>query len=113
MIELIRRRRAQMLVHSCIYYHLNQNIISDHQWQAWADELAALQKANPDLEVGYYDEEFKDWTGASGAFLPISDPEIVAKAQQILRLHDQYTLANGTGRHKEHKENNTLEDFMT
>ena len=33
-----------MLIHSCIYYELNESIISDHQWQAWADELQKLQE---------------------------------------------------------------------
>lgn len=30
--ELIHRRREQMLVHSYIYYQLNDNIIDDNTW---------------------------------------------------------------------------------
>ena len=41
--ELIKRRRAQMLIHSCIYYEMNTNIVSDDTWQKWADELESLQ----------------------------------------------------------------------
>ena len=62
LVELVRRRRAQMLVHSCIYYELNESIISDHQWQAWADELQKLQEEHPScLRIDFYDWEFRDW----------------------------------------------------
>ena len=30
--ELIKRRRLQILIHSCIYYEFNQNLITDIQW---------------------------------------------------------------------------------
>ena len=43
-IEKIRQRRRQMLVHSYIYYELDDSIISDAQWSKWAVELAELQK---------------------------------------------------------------------
>ena len=58
-----------MLVHSYIYYELNENIVSDAQWSKWAVELAELQKKYPkeSAEVEYY-EDFKDWDGSSGAF---------------------------------------------
>lgn len=42
--QLILQRRLQMLVHSYIYYKLNDNIISDSTWSKWAVELADLQK---------------------------------------------------------------------
>lgn len=32
--ELIHRRREQMLVHSYIYYQLNDNIIDDNTWRS-------------------------------------------------------------------------------
>lgn len=68
--EKIRQRRRQMLVHSYIYYELNDNIISDAKWAEWAKELEQLQKNYPkeSEEVEYYDD-FKDWDGSSGAFL--------------------------------------------
>ena len=86
-VEMIRRRRAQMLIHSCLYYELNESMVSDHQWQAWADELAELQRQNPDkCVIGFYDEEFKDWDGSSGYHLPLRDPWVFGKAQQIAAL---------------------------
>ena len=42
--EKIQQRRYQMLIHSCIYYELDQNVFSDAQWNKWAKELRDLQK---------------------------------------------------------------------
>lgn len=69
--EKIRQRRIQMLVHSYLYYEMDENVVDDHKWQQWADELVELQKQK--TEIGFYDEAFRDWTGASGAFLPFDD----------------------------------------
>jgi len=87
--ELIRRRRAQMLIHSCLYYELNTNIVSDDTWQKWADELEQLQDKEKDLAIGFYDSEFRDWTGATGNHLPHRDPWIKSKALQILKIHEK------------------------
>lgn len=87
--EKIRQRRAQMLVMSCIYYELNDNIISDHKWQQWADELQKLQEENPDkLNIGFYDYAFQDWTGATGNHLPHRDPWVMRKAMWLLKERD-------------------------
>ena len=81
----IKQRRAQMLIHSCIYYELNDNIVSDHKWQQWADELQALQEQFPECcAIGFYDNDFKDWTGATGNHLPHRDPWVLRKSMQIL-----------------------------
>ena len=83
--EKIRQRRAQMLVHSCIYYELNDNIVSDHKWQQWADELEKLQSDNPDkVNINFYDHYFKDWNGATGNHLPHRDPWVMRKALYLL-----------------------------
>lgn len=79
--QKIRQRRAQMLVHSYIYYHLNDNIVSDDVWQKWANELVELQKKKK--RIDFYDKAFSDWTGASGAFLP-ADQWVRRKAIALL-----------------------------
>ena len=75
-----------MLIHSCIYYKLSSNYISDHQWNEWAHELADLQNQYPDIskEVTLY-EYFTDWDGSSGAFLPLDLPWVIQKAQKLLQ----------------------------
>lgn len=87
---LIHRRRWQMVVHSAIYYHLHTNIIDDHLWQEWAEELAQLQNGNPDLcKIGLWDEEFKDWDGSTGMHLPYT-PDIQMKAEYLIEIAEKY-----------------------
>lgn len=93
--RIIRLRRL-MLVHSCIYYELNNNVISDHQWQAWADELEKLQKDNPDLcKLDYFDFAFRDWNGATGNHLPHRHPWVYNKAKYVIWLRDNYDEHSG------------------
>lgn len=85
--DLIQRRRLQLLIHSCIYYHFNQNIISDRQWDIWAKELVELQNQYPkeSKKVIWY-EAFKDWDASTGAFLPITNKWVIAKSRYIMQL---------------------------
>lgn len=83
--ERIKQLRAQMLIHSRLYYWLADPIISDHVWQQRANELAELQKQHGDI-IGWYDEAFADWTGSTGFDLP-SDEWVTNKALYIKRLH--------------------------
>ena len=86
----IRQRRAQMLVHSCIYYELNDSVVSDDQWQKWADELEKLQRENPDsVKIGFFDWEFRDWTGTTGAHLNHREPWVLAKAKYVLETFNK------------------------
>ena len=84
--ELIQQRRLQLLVHSRIYYVLNNNIISDKQFDEFAKELVQLQKDYPQIskDVIFYDA-FKNWDGTTGFDLPLEDPWVVQKANQLLR----------------------------
>jgi len=84
--ELVRRRRGQMLLHSYVYYFLNNNIVSDHTFQAWADELAALQAVHG-YEHFFHDEQFKDWTGASGYHL-VPTQRIMAIAHDLIDMEN-------------------------
>lgn len=73
-VEKIRQRRRQMLVHSFLYYELDSNIIDDHTWSKWGVELAELQNQYPDIASKVeYAELFKDWDGSSGAHLVYDD----------------------------------------
>ena len=84
-----------MVVHSYLYYVMDSPIISDDQWQAWADELAKLQTENPDCcKIKYYDREFSDWTGDTGMHLP-KTPYVQSRAKQVLKAYDEYNRVDG------------------
>jgi len=81
----ILQRRYQMLVHSYIYYDLNDSLISDNDWMEWANELVYLQKEFPEVacQVKYADE-FKNFDGSTGFNLDYRKPNIISFAHQLL-----------------------------
>lgn len=82
-VEAIARRRRQILVHSCAYYSLDNPVISDHQWDKWARQLAKLQ-AKYGWRIGFYDEAFRDWEeGTSGFKLPF-DADVMRVTRRIV-----------------------------
>ena len=84
--EQIQRRRLQLLIHSYIYYELNNNIISDTTWDKWAKELVKLQQQYPEesKQVKYY-ELFKDFDGNTGYHLAKNaDDATIGKAYYLL-----------------------------
>lgn len=83
--ELIQQRRLQVLVHSCIYYKFNHNVVSDMQFDKWAKELASLQKQYPEIsDKVMYSDEFKGFDGSTGFDLPIEDEWVVEKAKKFV-----------------------------
>lgn len=99
---LILRRRLQILVHSCIYYELNGNLISDSTWSTWAEELVKLQKQYPQIaERVDYAKEFRNFDGSTGFYLPTKNAEILSKARYLLKL--QKEDKNGYVGHQAHR----------
>lgn len=93
--SLIQRRRLQMLVHSCIYYDLDGNLITDKQFDDWGRELVKLQEDYPDIAKRIcYAEAFKDWDASTGAFLPLKDEWVVRKAKQLLKIKNENEKEN-------------------
>lgn len=85
--EKIKQRRLQILVHSYIYYELNDNIISDNQWNQWAHELVELQKKYPEeAKSVIYADTFKDFDGSTGMDLAYFDTFIVSRANYLLSM---------------------------
>jgi hypothetical protein len=86
--ELIRQRRAQMLIHSHLYYRMDAPVVSDADWQRWADELVWLQHQHPE-PIGFYDAVFADWDASTGMHLP-SDGWVIEKADLVRRIAEDY-----------------------
>jgi NAD-dependent DNA ligase len=92
----IKQRRAQMLVHSCLYYELNENIVDDHTWQKWADELEVLQREHPEeCNIKFFDYEFRDWDGSTGNHLNHRHPWTYDKAKKLLEYHKRFGQKSG------------------
>lgn len=90
--EKIKQRRSQMLVHSVIYYWMDSSIVSDNQWQAWANELRDLQRDNPDdCNIGFYDGVFANWDGSTGCHLP-KDEWVLHQARRLVDIHEKRCL---------------------
>jgi len=102
--EKIRQRRAQMLVHSYFYYIEDDPIVEDHVWQKWANELVDLQKRKKKIE--YYDRQFQNWDGSSGAFLPLNDPYVIGLSNYVRNIFTREEEKSKIDK------NTTLEDFF-
>jgi hypothetical protein len=92
--EKIKQRRSQMLIHSYLYYVRDSPVVSDDQWQVWANELTTLQQAHG-VTVGFYDAEFADWAGETGCHLP-QDEWVTRKALQLTRHIDDLQVKVAT-----------------
>ena len=94
--EKIQRRRLQLLVHSYIYYELNDNIVTDAVWSKWAKELVELQERYPNMSKRIqYAHEFEGWDGSTGAFLQFDDAT-AERANRLLECRDRKQRAHDT-----------------
>lgn len=85
--ELITRRRRQILVHSIIYYCMDDNIITDAQWSKWAIELEELQRVYPDIANQCpRAAEFENFDHSTGYNLPLDDIYAVSTAKRLLSM---------------------------
>jgi hypothetical protein len=92
LVELINRRKRQILVHSFLYYQLNENIIDDYTYDLWCKELAELIAAYPEeAKQSVYYKEFKTFDGSSGFDLPYANPEVQNTGYKILKYHKEKT----------------------
>lgn len=83
--ENIQRHRLQLLIWSKMYYDMDTSIVADRVFDKVGKELVILQRDYPEISkiVAYY-EEFKDWDASTGFQLPLKDPWVCWKAQQLL-----------------------------
>ena len=88
-LELINRRENQVLIHSIIYYNLNENIIDDSTWSKWAMELVELMRDYPnEFANSYHYAMFKNFDGSTGFDIANkASNNAVSKAMYLLRGH--------------------------
>ena len=79
---IIKRLRSQILIHSYLYYVLDNPIVSDAKFDSWSEQLVGYGE----VEIFWYDHEFKDWDGSSGYHFKY-DAWIRDKATQLLDYH--------------------------
>lgn len=88
--DLITKRRRQILIHSIIYYTMDDNLISDHTWAEWAKELCELQEQFPEIaDECVYAEPFSEFDPSTGYNLPLNDQWANRKARQLLATRDR------------------------
>ncbi|MBA4544570.1 hypothetical protein H1164_17215 [Thermoactinomyces daqus] len=87
-LELINRRRRQILIHSFLYYRMNTSVIPDLTFDQWARELAELQRKYPEISCeGIFADAFADFSESITGFnLPLNDPWVIATGMYILRI---------------------------
>ena len=66
-LELINRRRRQILVHSYLYYKQDTNLIPDFTFDVWCKELVQLHTEHPkEAAKAVFEKAFEGWQGFSG-----------------------------------------------
>lgn len=90
-LDLINRRENQILIHSCIYYKFNDNLIEDWQYDNMGKDLIELAREYPDeFKASYHYEDFINYVNSdtpSGYDLPFSSYEVLSKAVYLLQLN--------------------------
>jgi len=87
---LIKRKRLNCILHSSIYYVLDDNLIDDHTFDKLCKDTVQLLQYYPFEYSDRFDEYFKDWTGASGHHFPIRDPWVLGKAQYLININKEH-----------------------
>lgn len=88
-VSRIEYLRKKLLVHSIIYYRLDESLITDDKWAEWALELENLVRKHPEEgQNSFLAEEFKDFDHSTGYNLPLETPWAVDVAMNLV-LYNQ------------------------
>lgn len=86
--DRIKQLRLSLLVHSIIYYELDDNIITDAEWSKRAMELVSISAKYPEIAASApLAEMYKDFDGSTGF-------DLAAKADDAARGKAKYLLMN-------------------
>lgn len=89
----IEQRRRQIMVHSYIYYEMDDSLVSDAQWSQWAKELVWLTQEFPDIaKECVYSKEFDGFEGSTG--FDFKYPENIKNRAAKLIAHKDMPLLN-------------------
>lgn len=67
MLDRINFIQRFIIVHSYIYYELDNNIISDREYDKAGKDLVALKEQYPEFwKMSEYYPQFKDYNGSTG-----------------------------------------------
>ena len=89
--ERIEYLQKKLLVHSIIYYRLDESLISDEKWAEWALELEKLVKEHPkEGQNSFLAEEFKDFDHSTGYNLLLETPWAVQKAMDLVEYYKKH-----------------------
>ena len=64
-LETLERKQRQLIVHSFIYYHKNDNIWPDSKWDKTAKEVFGVREQETFKQSKFYGV-FKDFDGCTG-----------------------------------------------
>jgi hypothetical protein len=84
-MELIKRRRKQIIVFSYMYYCLDESTITDYEYDKRARELILLQNEYPWIASKcIYHDIFKDYDGCSGFNIRVNEKWVEDVAVSLL-----------------------------
>ena len=87
-LEKINQRERQLMVHCCLYYAMNTNIIDDDTYDKFSFELADLIKKYPDdFKKSVYHKDFLEFNPSTGLGIMYRKPEIIKVAYHLKQYH--------------------------
>lgn len=89
-ISVLNRRMRQVLVHSFIYYQLNESIIEDWVFDRWSKDIVNMREQYPEeYERTDFAEQFREFDGSSGFDLPYATPEIQSIGYRMIKRYQE------------------------
>lgn len=85
--EEIKRLRLNVILHSCIYYEMNENIWDDITFDLKCKHLVDLLAKHPKVYSDRFDKYFEGWDGSSGFHFPHRDPWVHGKAEMMVKRY--------------------------